>query len=116
VRYLLLLYGDPAAEAALSPAERRAIVEAHLSFRSRLEAEGALVRGEPLDGGVSPFTVRLRDDGARLVTDGPFVETKEGLGGYYLVECAGREAAEAIAREVPQSPGLVIEAWPVAPM
>jgi hypothetical protein len=52
----------------------------------------------------------------RLATDGPFAETKEHLGSYYVVECKGREEAEAVARDVPASPGLVIEVWPVAEM
>ncbi|HKD33166.1 MAG TPA: YciI family protein [Gaiellaceae bacterium] len=116
MKYLLLLYGDPAAEAALEPDERRAIVDGHLAFRQRLEGRGQLVAGEPLAGSDGAFAVRLRDDGMRLATDGPFAETKEHLGSYYVVECKGREEAEAVARDVPASPGLVVEVWPVAEM
>jgi hypothetical protein len=115
MRYLLLLYGDPAAEEALDSQERRAIVHEHIAFRRRLEERGRLVRGEPL-GDEGPFTVRLQDDATRLVTDGPFAETKEHLGSYYIVECADRDEAEAVAREVPASPGLVVEVWPIAEM
>jgi hypothetical protein len=114
VKYLLLLYGDAAAEAALTPEARRAIVEAHLRFQSRLRERGSLVRGEPLNGRAEAFTVR--PGGRPIVTDGPFAETKEQLGSYYVVECANREVAEAIAREIPASPGLVVEAWPIAEM
>jgi len=114
MRYLLLLHGDAAAEAALGPDDRRAIVDEHLAFRRRLDSEGRLVRGDPLAGADDAFAVRLLDDGSRLVTDGPFVETKEHLGSYYIVDCDGRDEAEALARDVPASPGLVVEVWPIA--
>jgi hypothetical protein len=116
MKYLLLLYGDETAEAALTPEERRAIAEAHLRFHSRLEERGALVRGEPLNGRSAAFTVRPRRGGRPIVTDGPFAETKEQLGSYYLVECDDRAEAESIAREIPASPGLVVEAWAIADM
>jgi hypothetical protein len=116
VKYLLLLYGDEAAEAALTPEERRAIFDAHLRFHTGLRERGELVRGEPLNGRAEAFTVRPGRGGRPIVTDGPFAETKEQLGSYYVVECANREAAEAIAREIPASPGLVVEAWPIAEM
>jgi hypothetical protein len=114
VKYLLLLYGDPEGEAALSPEERRAIVDAHLAFQRKLRDDGVLVRGEPLGGSSGAFTLRLQADGNRLVTDGPYVATKEHLGSYYIIECTAREEAEAAAREVPASPGLAIEAWPIS--
>ena len=116
MNYLLMLYGDPAAEAALSPEERRAIVDAHMGLHGSLRERGVLVRGEPLAGPSGVFTIRSTDNGRRLVTDGPFAETKEQLGSYYIVECATREEAEAIAGEVPASPGLVVEARPIAEM
>jgi hypothetical protein len=116
MRYLLLLYGDPAAEAALDSQDRRAIVAEHLAFRSRLQDRGRLVRGEPLAEEGGAFAVRLQENGTRLITDGPFAETKEHLGSYYVVECDDRAEAESVAREVPASPGLVVEVWPVAEM
>jgi hypothetical protein len=116
MKYLLLLYGDESAERELSPEERRSIVAEHLRFHSALQERGALVQGEPLDGRVGACTVRLEKGGKRLVTDGPFAETKEQIGSFYVVECAGRDEAVAIARDVPASPGLVVEVWPVAEM
>jgi hypothetical protein len=114
VKYLLLLYGDESAEAELSGDERRAIVEEHIRFHGALEERGALVHGEPLADRSGAFTVRRRPDGEHLVTDGPFIETKEQIGSFYLVECGDRAEALAIASEVPASPGLVVEALPVA--
>ena len=116
MRYLLLLYGDESAERELSPEERRSIVDEHMRFHAGLKERGALVQGEPLDGRAGAFTVRRDKGGKRLVTDGPFTETKEQIGSFYVVECEGRDEAEAIARDVPASPGLVVEAWPIAEM
>ena len=116
MKYLLLLYGDESAEAGLSGDERRAIVEEHIRFHAALKARGALVHGEPLADRSGAFTVRHGLDGEHLVTDGPFIETKEQIGSFYLVECGDRAEALAIASEVPASPGLIVEALPVAEM
>jgi hypothetical protein len=115
MRYLILLYGDEAAERALALDERRAIVERHLELSRRLRETGALVEGAPLESRESARILRRRD-GRAVVTDGPFPETKEQLGGFYLLECADVEEALDWARQVPESPGLVVEVRPVAPV
>jgi hypothetical protein len=112
MRYLLLLYGDEAAELALSDAERQAILDAHGRFSQGLQEQGWLVGGEPLQA--SSTAVVVHEDG--LVTDGPFIETKEQLGGYYLVDCPGLEEALQAARAIPASPGLKVELRPLAEM
>ena len=104
MRYLLLLHGDEAAELALPDEQRMAIVEDHGRFTREIEAEGHLVGGEPLGPAREGRIVR---DG--VVTDGPFAETKEQLGGYYLVEAASMDEAVAIAHRIPRSPGLAVE-------
>ena len=114
MRYLLLLYGDAAAEAALDDGERRAIVDAHMALVARLAERGALVAAEALAGGERARMVRPGAAGRPLVTDGPFAETKEQLGGFYLVDCATDEEASELAAEIPPSPGLVVEVRPVA--
>jgi len=103
VRYLFLLYGDPAGEAALSPEERRDVIVGHVELGRRLDAAGRLRAAEAL----GPDVRVLRADG--LVTDGPYAETKEQLGSVYLVECADAAEAVALARRMPRSPGLVVE-------
>ena len=108
MRYLILLWGDATDEAALSADERRRIVAAHMELSERLRERGRLVVGEPLEP-----TGKLVRDG--LVTDGPFVETKEQLGGFYLVDVESEEEALAIAGELPASPGLVAEVRRVPP-
>jgi hypothetical protein len=112
MRYLLLLYGDETAELALSPEERGAILAAHGTFSRSLQERGWLVGGEPLQ---ASSTAAVVHEGG-LVTDGPFIETKEQLGGYYVVECPGLEEALQAAREIPPSPGLKVEVRPLAGM
>ena len=103
VRYLFLLYGDPAGEAALTPAERRAVVDGHVALGLELAAAGTLAAAEALGDGVRV----LHGDGT--VTDGPYAETKEQLGSVYLVDCPDAAAALALARRMPASPGLTVE-------
>jgi hypothetical protein len=91
MKYLLLLWGDADAEAALPADERRAIVEQHMAYSSRLREAGAMVLGEPV--------------GPALI-DGPFAETKEQVGGFYVIECGSDDEARRWAEQVPQSPGL----------
>jgi hypothetical protein len=108
MKFLLLLYGDEAAELALSPEEQRAIVDRHMTFSRELGERGPFLGGEGLAPSQKAVVVRRRG-----VTDGPYIETKEQLGGYYLVECADRDAAIELARGVPDSPGLAIEVRPI---
>jgi hypothetical protein len=112
MRYLLLLYGDETAEMALSDEERQAILDAHGRFSQAIQERGWLVGGEPLQA--SSTAVVVHESG--LVTDGPFIETKEQLGGYYLVDCPGLEEALQAARAIPASPGLKVEVRPLAEM
>jgi hypothetical protein len=113
MRYLMLLYGDHEGEAELSGAERRAIVDGHIAFATRLRAEGAHVTGEALTSPTEAKVMRRGGD-APVVTDGPFAETKEQLGGFYVLECDGIEEALTWAEQVPRSPGLVVEIRPIA--
>jgi hypothetical protein len=110
MRFLFLIHGDREAEAALSPDERRAIVGEHIAYAAMLRERGAYVLGEALSGEVA--VVRPGDE--PFVTDGPFAETKEGVGGFYVVECASREEAIDLAGRVPQSPGVAVEVLEIA--
>jgi hypothetical protein len=113
MRYLMLLYGDEAREQALSDDERRAIVNEHIAFAGRLRGENAHVTGEALTS-PSEAKVMRREGESPVVTDGPFAETKEQIGGFYVLECPGIEEALSWAEQVPKSPGLVVELRPVA--
>jgi hypothetical protein len=110
MRFLFLIHGDSEAEAAMTPEERRAIVEEHIAYGAMLRERGAHVLGEALSG--DAVTVRPGDE--PLVTDGPFAETKEAVGGFYVVDCATRDEAIELAGRVPQSPGVAVEVLAVA--
>jgi hypothetical protein len=107
MRFVILLYGDEAAEMALPEAELHEIVVQHGALARRLAAEGKLVAGEGLKPTQTATTVR---DG--VVSDGPFADAREQLGGLYIVECADLDEALAIAKLVPPSPGLAVEVRP----
>ena len=105
MRYLFLLWGDEAAELALPAVERQAIVERHMAFTRAIRDEGREVSGEPLAPSRNSLIVRRNGS----VTDGPYLETKEQLGGFYLIECRDGADAAAVAARIPASPGLEVE-------
>ena len=107
MHYLLLLWGDTEGEDALDAGERRAIVDDHIAFASGLRERGQHVVGAALERG----SKLVRAD---LVTDGPFTDTKEQLGGLYVIDVESEDEALEIARRVPPSPGLVVQVLPVA--
>jgi hypothetical protein len=110
MRFLFLIHGDSEAEAAMSQEERRAIVSEHIAYGEMLRERGAFVLGEALSGEAAV----VRPAETPLVTDGPFAETKEGIGGIYVVECASRDDALELAGRVPRSPGVAVEVLTIA--
>ena len=113
MKYLLLLYDDAATVAAMTAADRRAMVDDHIGYATMLRERGAHRAGEPLDSPETARTLRFGDGEEPVVTDGPFLEAKEALGGFYLLECASDEEAMELAKRVPRSPGLVAELRPI---
>jgi hypothetical protein len=107
MRFLFLIHGDRDAEAALTPDQRMAIVGEHIAFASMLRDRGAYVLGEALDDPSTAAVVRPGE--TPIVTDGPFAETKEAVGGLYVVDCETRDEALALAGRVPASPGVAVE-------
>ena len=112
MRFLFLVHGDTDAEAAMTADERRAIVGAHMAYGDMLRERGVHVLGEALTG--DSATVRPGD--SPIVTDGPFADTKEGVGGFYVVDCSSREEALELAGRIPQSPGVAVEVLGIAEM
>ena len=111
MKYLLLLYGDPEGEAALPPEELQRVVLGHRALGAELRGAGVLVEAEAL--GPPLATVRM-SDGNATVTDGPYAESKEQVGSFYLLECETLDDAIAHAKRIPESPGLAIEVIPVS--
>ena len=100
MKYALLIYSDPTVEA--SPEEQAKVMEDYFKFTASINERGINLGGEALDGIETATTVRVRND-ETLTTDGPFAETKEVLGGFYLIDVADLDAAIAVAAELPGS-------------
>ena len=112
MRYMLLICANEKAEAAMPEAEMSAIVQGHMRFAEELRAAGKMVMGERLRPEGDASRIRL-EGGQRRVIDGPFAETKEALGGFYLIECDTKEEAMEWAKKVPLGEGGFIDVRPV---
>jgi hypothetical protein len=112
MRYLLLLYGEPVRPETLTPDQWQGVVEAHTTFHRELTEAGALVDSSPLAPATEARTLRIRR-GEQLVVDGPFAETKEVLGGYYLIEAESLEAAVEWAKRLRHDADGSIEVRPL---
>jgi hypothetical protein len=109
MQYVLLIYANEAQGAQMSEPEQEAVMAAYLAFGEKYKDQ--IVDGKALLGTSSATTVRLRD-GKTLSTDGPFAETKEQLGGFYIVECKDLDEAIQIAAEIPDAARGSIEVRP----
>ncbi|HYO87279.1 MAG TPA: YciI family protein [Candidatus Limnocylindrales bacterium] len=106
MKYMLLIYNDPAMRAKMTEADYATEMQAHYAYGSALRSADAAVSSEALYPAESATTVRMRD-GQRLVTDGPFAETREHLGGYYLIDVKDLDEAIEWAAKLPASGGSV---------
>ena len=109
MKYMLLIYHD---ERTLGDAERQACYRESSELTRDLDTAGQFLAASPLQPTATAASVRVRD-GKRLVTDGPFAETREQLGGYFLVDAPDREAAIAIAARIPMARRGTVEVRPV---
>ena len=111
MRYMLLICSDKN-QPAPSPAQMDAMFQGHGRFAQELRASGKMVHGERLRADGDGSRVRFKA-GQRQVMDGPFTETKEALGGFYLIECDTREEALEWAKKIPLGEGGFIDVRPV---
>jgi hypothetical protein len=116
---MLLIYGEETADEAPGRAAGRdeapEVSPPWLEYTNWLLREGIHSAGERLAGSSAATTVRVRD-GNRLVTDGPFTETKEVLGGYYIIDCDDLDKALEAAARCPAAQGGSIEVRPIIGM
>jgi hypothetical protein len=112
MRYLLSIYGDETGWNDATPEQVGAIMAAYDEFGRKVEAAGVMLGGEGLQPTATATTVRVRD-GETLTTDGPFAETREQLGGYYLLECKDLDEAISWAAQIPGAHDGSVEVRPV---
>ena len=111
MRFMLLLYGDESGRETVTPERWQEVIRAHTDFTQRLREAGAFVDAAPLEPTTAARSLRFTG-GKPLVVDGPFAETKEQLGGYYLIEAASLDDAVRWAESL-ATPIGTIEVRPI---
>jgi hypothetical protein len=112
MQYLLIIAEDPAELEKMDDADRARIMPDYRSFTESLVKSGHFRAGDPLEPVTAATTVRLRG-GKRLVTDGPFAETREHVVGYYLIDARNLDDAIGIAGRIPSARFGAVEVRPV---
>jgi hypothetical protein len=112
MQYMLLIYENEGEWERLSPDQREARTGAYMAFAESIVKSGQYKAGSRLGLSASATTVRVQD-GRTLTTDGPYAETKEQLGGYFLVEAEDLDAAIGLAARLPGARSGAIEVRPL---
>lgn len=112
MKYLLLMYADESKTSEIPPEELEAVAQAWYSLLKEAKAAGVLISNNGLSPVANATTIRIRD-GKTLTTDGPFAETHEQLGGYFLVECKDLDEAITWAAKIPTAKYGSIEVRPL---
>jgi hypothetical protein len=112
MNYMLLIYEEPDAWAGASEAEVNQMMGDYFAFTQEIVDSGEMISGDPLQGVETATTVTVRG-GDTIVTDGPFAETKEVLGGYYLVKVDSLQRAQQLAAKIPAAKTGKVEVRPV---
>ena len=114
MKYLLLIYSVEGQWAAMSEAEQGQVFGEYMAYTNEIHESGHYLGGEALQPTATATTVRVKD-GKTLTTDGPFAETREQLGGYFLVEAKDLDEAIKIAARIPDVRSGCIEVRPIMP-
>jgi hypothetical protein len=112
MKYLLALFGDESRWAERTPEQMREAMKHWDAYTNEAIEAGVHAGGEGLQPSATATTVRIEESGDTIVSDGPFAETKEQLGGYYLLDCKDLDDALAWAKKIPM-PGGTVEVRPV---
>jgi hypothetical protein len=113
MKYLLALFGDESGWEDVSPEDMKASMEPWNRFEREVVDAGVKLAGEGLQPSNTATSIKVGEGTDRMVTDGPFAETKEQLGGFYLIQCENLDQALEWAKKVPLQPGGTIEVRPV---
>ena len=111
MQYLLLIYGEEPQE-SIPPEAVAAMMREYAAFTQEVRDRGAFIAAEALQPVATATTVRIRD-GQTITTDGPFAETKEALGGFYLIEARDLDEAIELATKIPAAREGSIEVRPI---
>jgi hypothetical protein len=112
MKYLLTLWGDESRMADMTPEQSEESMKAWDAYTTDAKETGTFLGGEGLQPTSTATTVQIAESGDPIVTDGPFAETKEQLGGFYLLDCKDLDEALEWARKIPM-PGGKVEVRPV---
>jgi hypothetical protein len=112
MKYLCTIYGEESEWSNATPEQMAEVMAAYNAFGEEAGAAGVILGGEGLEPTSSATTVRVRD-GERVLSDGPFAETKEQLGGFYLLECGSLDEAIDWAAKIPGAATGSVEVRPV---
>jgi len=112
MKYMLLIYDNEQAAAKVRETEQQKIIGEYMQFTEDIKASRNYLAGTQLHPTATASSVRVRD-GKELVTDGPFAETHEQLGGYYLIEAKNLDEATSIAARIPSARYGTVEVRPV---
>ncbi len=112
MKYLCLIYQEEATIETMSEDEYDAMVEEVLAYREELRQSGHYISSDPLYPVQTATTIRVRN-GKLSITDGPFAETKEQLGGYYLIDASDLNDAIRVAAKMPSAGAGCIEVRPI---
>jgi hypothetical protein len=115
MQYLLMIYLEESRMGTMSAAEQTATTNEYMAFTRQIQENKNWVGGNRLQPSSAATTVRVRD-GKTSVTHGPYAETREQLGGYYLIEAKNLDEACAIAGRIPGARHGTIEVRPIVPM
>ena len=115
MQYMLLIYGNEAAHASAKPADMQQMFAAYGAYTEAMKKAGAFVGGDPLQSSSTATTVRVAN-GKTEVLNGPYADTKEQLGGYYLIEASDLDAALSWAARCPGASFGTLEVRPIMKM
>ena len=114
MKYMLILIGEEGDQQdQMTPEQMKEVMDVWANYGQALSDSGAYIAGEGLQPSPTATTVKVDGPGEHVVTDGPYAETKEQVGGFYLINCGNLDEALEWAKKVPMQPGGSIEVRPV---